>query len=211
MRRGLVGRGALLANDAERVERDGRRLRGAGREDGGLAEGAGRLVVDRRRERFPRSADGGDRIGRLRERECSAPLAMPSVSGRAEEEQPEKAAEWHRLKGGPGGPGGSRASFRVADRNAADRAFGREMNRKTAVAEEGAGFESAGSRVVILDQQLVELGLAGGQHPPQVGAAKPAARAAPGRAGDLRRVPSRPARASGSSTLERHAATDAHG
>ena len=64
-------------------ERDGGRLRGAGREDGGLAEGAGRLVVDRRRERFPRRADGGDRIGRCGAGGCSAPLATPRASGRA--------------------------------------------------------------------------------------------------------------------------------
>jgi len=77
------------------------------------------------------------------------------------------------------------------------------------VAEEGAGFESASSCVVILDQQLVEFGLAGGQHPPQVGAAKAAARAAPGREGDLVESPTTGA-CERQQPLEWHVATDAH-
>lgn len=76
MRPGGLGGGPLMLDEAGRFDRDAGGLRGAGREDGGLAERAGGLVVNRDGERLARGAERGlvcgrerrgDRCDRLRE------------------------------------------------------------------------------------------------------------------------------------------------
>ena len=101
----VVGRGNGKVAEAlphpPTSRRDGR----AGREDGGLAEGAGRLVVDRRRQRLARRAD--DRVGPgLGDGDGMVRASGPAQNdGKGQDQQPETTAERHRAKGGDVGAG----------------------------------------------------------------------------------------------------------
>jgi len=103
VRRGVrsssLRRRALETDERRRLDRDAGRLRRARRKNGRLAERAGGLVMNRRRQRLPRRTDGGpgrergNRHGRLRA------CGHAHGKGQGEQEQPDHATQSHRRKG----------------------------------------------------------------------------------------------------------------
>ena len=180
--RGRLGRGALTPNEraairprtswvaARTVGRrpPGRRRRWPRREREAASDSRGALMV----ETDGTAADGRRRSPRLWPRPCASGKARNS----SRSTRPMASAE--RWRCGPACTSPSSASrTEIARLGRSIRATGRRPWPRRR--------RRSRSRVVSSTRQLVELGLAGGQHPPEVGAAKAAAGAAPGRPGDL--------------------------